>query len=129
MAAIPPENSPPSADMTGDEAREHALRHGFVLDDSVSDLLLGGDDYPWEDVQASRRNRRLQAKHPVTEGKNRYLRDANACPKCQTPAETLEWFYFRSPKETWPMQCGVAGWMVVCDRCRVQANFFSEVMS
>lgn len=52
-----------------------------------------------------------------------------ACPKCQAAAETLTWFYCRSPKETWPALCGVAGWMAVCDRCHVQVNFLSEVMS
>jgi hypothetical protein len=113
---------------TGDEARGHAIRHGFSLDDSVSDLVFA-DEYPWEDVEASRRNRRLQAKHPIAEGKSRYLAEAKSCPKCQTTADELAWLYFESPPETWPMECGVAGWMTVCDRCRVQVNFFSEVMS
>jgi hypothetical protein len=114
---------------TGDEARGHAIRHGFSLDDSVSDLVVGGDEYPLEDVQASRRNRRLQAKRPIAEGKSRYLAEAKSCPKCQRPADELAWLYFESPPETWPMECGVAGWMTVCDRCRVQVNFFSEVVS
>jgi hypothetical protein len=90
-----------------------------------------GDDQqlPWEDIQASRRNRRLQAKHPVTKGKNYYLAGARSCRKCHTPADSLSWFYFESPKETWPELCGVAGWVVVCDGCRVQVDFFIEVMS
>lgn len=114
---------------TGDEARGHAIRHGFSLDDSVSDLVVGGDEYPWEDVQASGRNRRLQAKRPIAEGKSRYLSDARPCPKCGTPPDALSWLYFESPKETWTHECGVAGRLAVCDRCHVQVNFFSEVVS
>jgi hypothetical protein len=125
----PPQDDRRLDAMTGDEKRRHALEHGFVLDDSVSELGLGGDEYPWEDVEASRRNRRLRAKHPIAEGKSRYLAEARPCPQCQTPADELAWLYFESPPETWPMECGVAGWMTVCDSCRVLANFFSEVMS
>ncbi len=129
MAQNPLEDDQPLDAMTLDERRDHALRHGFVMDDSPCDLALGEGDYPWEDVEASRRNRRLQAKHPQTEGKSRYLAIAKPCPKCETPADALTWFYFSSPKETWPMDCGTAGWMAVCYRCHVQVNYFSEVMS
>ena len=101
-----------------------------VLDDSMADFeLLTGDDYPWEHVEASRRNRRLQKKHPATEGQSRYLTDAKTCPKCQAPPEALSWFYFESPKWTWENLCGSAGWMAVCDRCHVQVNFFGEAIS
>jgi hypothetical protein len=55
--------------MNLEERRAHALRHGFVLDDSVADPdLLAQDGFPWEHVEASRRNRRLQKKHPMTVG-------------------------------------------------------------
>ena len=84
---------------------------------------------PWEDVEASRRNRLLQAKHPVVEGKRRYLAEAKPCPSCQTAPDALSWFYFRSPKETWPAECGVEGWMAICDRCHTQVNFFIEAVS
>jgi hypothetical protein len=124
--------------MPGDELRDHALRHGFVLDDwSVNTDFLAKNEMdrelPWEDVEASRRNRRLQKRHRTSERLSEELAthfaEARSCPKCQTPAESLSWFYFSSPKETWPMQCGVAGWMAVCDHCHIQVNFFDEVMS
>jgi hypothetical protein len=54
---------------------------------------------------------------------------ASACPGCQTPPDELSWFYFESPRETWQMLCGCAGWMVVCDKCRRQTSYFEEVMS
>jgi hypothetical protein len=55
---------------------------------------------PWEDVEASRSNRRLQRKHPVAEGKTQYLAAAAACPGCGTPPDELTWFYFESSRET-----------------------------
>jgi hypothetical protein len=107
---------------------------GWVLDDRMLDEPLfpknqSESHLPWEDVEASRRNRRLQRKHPIDEGQHQYMSHTKPCPKCQTPPEALTWFYFESPKETWPMQCGTAGWLVVCDRCREQVGYFSEVMS
>ena len=87
------------------------------------------DEYPWEDVNASRRNRGLQKKHPIEEGKSRYLARARLCPQCLADPEEMAWFYFSSPKETWRMECGTEGWMVVCDSCHIQVDYFSEVMS
>ena len=86
-------------------------------------------EYPWEDVEASRRNRRLQKRHQLPEGIETHFSDAGPCPKCQTPPDALSWFYFESPKETWKMLCGTAGWMVVCDRCKKQVGYFEEVIS
>jgi hypothetical protein len=116
--------------MNLEERRAHALRHGFVLDDSVADPdLLAQDGFPWEHVEASRRNRRLQKKHPMTDGWSRYLADAKACPKCQAPADSLSWFYFESPRWTWENLCGSAGWMLVCDNCKRQVDYFEEAMN
>jgi hypothetical protein len=135
MAANPSDDNKPLHAMTGDEARAHALLHGFVLDDwSVSiDPFQKRDaerEFPWEDVEASQRDRQLQKKHRVSErlagGLATFFAEARACPKCQASPEALTWFYFSSPKETWAMECGVEGWMAVCEGCRVQANFFIE---
>lgn len=138
MAAIPPESDDPLDKMTGDELRAHALQHGFVMDDwSVNTSPFQKNDmdheYPWEDVEASRRDLRLQRKHRVSErlagGLAAHFAEARPCPKCGTASEALSWFYFRSPKETWAMECGVAGWIAVCNRCHLQVNFFIEVLS
>jgi hypothetical protein len=107
---------------------------GLVLDDRILDEPFVPPDQseshlPWEDVEASRRNRRLQRKHPIEEGKTHYLANAKPCPKCQTPAEALAWFYFESPNWTWENLCGRAGWLIVCDRCRCQTDFFEEAIS
>jgi hypothetical protein len=107
---------------------------GFILDDwsvnTDSSSKKGADqELPWEDVDASRGNRRLQKRHLLPEDLNSHFATARPCPKCHSPADALSWFYFRSPKETWPMACGCAGWMAVCDRCHIQVNFFIEAMS
>ncbi len=84
---------------------------------------------PWEDVVASRRNRRLQKRNPVEEGRARHLKTARPCPKCGAAPETLAWFYFESPAITWETLCGRAGWITVCDSCHAQVDFFLEALS
>jgi hypothetical protein len=85
-------------------------------------------ELPWEDIEASRRDRRLQNKHPLSESEG-YRASAKPCTRCHAPPEQLTWFYLKSPKETWPVQCGTEGWIVVCDKCRRQVQYFDEVVS
>jgi hypothetical protein len=79
---------------------------GFILDDwSVNTSPFQKNDmdheYPWEEVEVSRRNRRLQKRHPLPEGIQTDFSNAKPCPKCGASPDALTWFYFRSPKETW----------------------------
>ena len=89
----------------------------------------GQEPYPWADVKAARRNRHLQQEHSIEEARARYTTHAKPCPKCHAVATELSWFYFNSPEWTWEHMCGRAGWMTVCDKCRVQVDFFMEVMN
>lgn len=107
---------------------------GFTLDDwsaNTSPFQKNemGLQLPWEDVKASRRNRRLQKRHPLPIDLVSHFAYARECSKCQASPNKLTWFYFRSPKETWATECGVAGWMAVCDDCRLQVNFFTDSIS
>jgi hypothetical protein len=88
-----------------------------------------GPKYPWEDVEAARRNPRLQAQHHSAEARAHYKSQAKPCPKCLTPPDQLAWFYFESPPETWAHLCGVAGWITVCDSCHLQVDFFTDILS
>jgi hypothetical protein len=120
--------------MSDDESRDQARALGFVLDDwSVNTDPFQKNEMdqrlPWEDVDASRRNRRLQKRHPLPIDIVTHFAQAKACPACHAPPKALTWFYFRSPTETWAMECGTAGWMAVCDRCRVQVNYFQDAIS
>jgi hypothetical protein len=86
------------------------------------------DQYPREDIDKARHNRRLQQKHSPDEAAQ-YRDKARPCPKCGKPSGELAWFYFESPKWTWENLCGRAGWMTACDACHVQVGFFMEVMN
>jgi len=55
------------------------------------------DQFPWEDVEAARKNQRLQREHPAAEGQERYTASAKSCPQCHAAAGQLSWFYFESP--------------------------------
>ena len=106
-----------------------ALPDTVGSDDDESFQRMKTEKFPWQHLVASRDDQRLQQRHPVQEGKGKYLSKARACPKCQTPADQLEWFYFSSPEWTWTNLCGREGWAVVCLKCRVQVGFFCEMMS
>ncbi len=86
------------------------------------------DELPWEDVEASRRDKRLQRRHPLSKALS-HQTTAKPCPKCGAVPEDLAWFYFESPAETWDWMCGRAGWISVCDPCHLQVEFFIEVMN
>ena len=94
-------------------------------DDQLSDEV----QFPWEDIEAARKNHVLQRQHPASIARQRYSLPAKACPQCETTAEHLDWFYFQSPAETWDAHCGQAGWMTVCDKCRLQVDFILEFVA
>jgi len=84
--------------------------------------------YPWDDVDSARINKKLQKEHPISEGK-KYFNLARSCPNCGKNPNDLEWFYFSSPQETWGWLCGSEGWMAVCGDCHLQVNYFEECVS
>jgi hypothetical protein len=93
------------------------------------DEILDDDSFPWEDVEASRKDTLLQNEHPVAEAQQHYAAHAKPCPQCHASADNLSWFYFKSPAETWENLCGQAGWIIVCDKCSRQVDFFVELVS
>ena len=77
--------------------------------------------FPWEDVDACRGKVHTRTPKPLDRARN--------CPQCaQAPAQ-LTWIYFESPAWTWQNMCGRAGWMTVCDDCRLQTQFFLETLN
>jgi excisionase family DNA binding protein len=85
--------------------------------------------FPWHQVNVARADHDLQSRHSIDTAKSQYHAEARPCPKCDTPPDQLTWIYFRSPEGTWAHKCGRAGWLVVCDSCRIQTDFFLELMS
>ena len=98
--------------------------------DGVRGGVPEGDaqQYPWEDIEEARHNRRLQRQHKPDEAAC-YREKARPCPKCGRTSKDLAWFYFESPEWTWANLCGRAGWMTVCDACHAQVDCFLESMS
>ena len=84
--------------------------------------------YPWEDVDSARNDKRLQSEHPQLEAQS-YIEQSGPCPKCGKKAKDLTWFYFSSPEETWGWLCGSSGWMAVCDSCHLQVCYIEDCVS
>jgi hypothetical protein len=63
------------------------------------------------------------------EARQQYLSDAKSCPRCGTPPEYLEWFYYSSPPSSWANLCGRAGWKTRCKSCLQQIDFFVGMMN
>ena len=84
--------------------------------------------FPWDDVDAARKDARLQSEHDA-EGARRHYGSRVTCPKCSRSEDELVWFYFRSPEWTWKTLCGRAGWLAVCDPCQTQVDFVIEIMN
>ncbi len=80
--------------------------------------------FPWEDVEACIQDPKLEKSHGV---KAEYLPEARACPTCNTPPEKLRWIYFITPPVTWEQRRGRAGYLLICEKCRRQVDFFCEV--
>lgn len=50
----------------------------------------------------------------AAEAKSYYLLCAHPCPRCGTPPEHLEWYYYCSPPSSWKRLMGRAGWRTRC---------------
>ena len=91
-----------------------------VQEDSVANY------FPWHVVERSRRDPHLQRYQGV---KEEYLVEAKRCPKCGTPPEQLRWVYVRDdpqPSELpRPHRCR-EGYLLICDACLLQLDFFCE---
>lgn len=75
-------------------------------------MTIGAEDqdfFPWEDVDASRRDTRLQADPPYGELLARFREQARVCPGCGTAPTALGWIYFRSLPWTWELMVGRQG--------------------
>lgn len=58
-----------------------------------------------------------------------YEERARACPNCNALPAALRWFPYESSPESWAALCGRAGWMTACDRCKLQIDFFIELLN
>jgi hypothetical protein len=56
------------------------------------------------------------------EEKAYYLKEAKPCPRCSTPPERLEWFYYCSPPSSW--RDVSMGWRTRCLSCVQEVDSF-----
>ena len=80
--------------------------------------------FPWDDVDACRLNPELQQRQAVEYKKHEL--PTKLCPQCRQP---VEWFWFDSPRWTWEKLCGRAGWLALCNECRLQTAFQMVLMN
>jgi hypothetical protein len=90
---------------------------------------LSNRRHRWEEIEKARRDTSLKPLVSIREVKQRYLPKARACPQCYEPPETLIWVYYKTPPPPeWMLRaCGRAGWVTVCEECKRQVDFFTEV--
>lgn len=125
-------NLPEGKEPTKEEIKKQ-IEQGKAEEVSIKDIedeqpINQQWEFPWEDVERCRKSKRLQKKHPIPPF-DTFEYPISPCPKCGTPAKELTWLYFESPKETWEHHCGKAGWLIMCDTCRVQVQFILEKMN
>lgn len=85
--------------------------------------------FPWHYVEESRKNINLQQKNSPFYARQHYTKRAQACPHCQKSAHELTWIYFSTPDWTWDKLCGKAGWLIICEDCNKQVDFFLEMLN
>lgn len=97
--------------------------------------------FPWHVVEQSVQDPDLAKRHAVV---REYLIEARYCPKCGAPPEQLRWIYVRERSGDIPSnehapsgeqansfglpvrpQCR-EGYLLICDRCHLQVDFFCE---
>lgn len=62
----------------------------------------------------------------VEKAKEKFLEQAMPCPLCKTPPEQLSWVYMVIPKWACKDAEQNEGWVTICDRCKIQIDFFLE---
>lgn len=60
----------------------------------------------------------------VEEAKEQFLQQAIPCPLCKTPPEQLSWVYLVIPQWACKDAEETEGWVTICDRCKLQIDFF-----
>jgi hypothetical protein len=87
--------------------------------------------FPAEDVEASRRDKRLQNSHFEeldSESREAMERTRQEAVRSGSGPRT-EWIYFRSPPWTWEALCGREGWLLCDPDSGVQHDFLLTAMN
>ena len=88
--------------------------------------LENGEYIAREDRMMSSEDIRRRVVPSVEEAKEKFLQYAIPCPLCKTPPEQLSWVYMVIPQWACKDAEQHEGWVTICDRCKIQIDFFSE---
>lgn len=82
--------------------------------------------FSWKEVTIDRNIKWFQEQYSPEKAKREYLSRAAPCPSCKSSADQLSWFYY--PCDMHPTSSFITkrGWVTVCDRCKLQVDFFVE---
>ncbi|MCJ7664272.1 MAG: hypothetical protein MUO24_08525 [Desulfobacterales bacterium] len=61
----------------------------------------------------------------VEETKERFHWQALSCLLCKAPPEELSWIYLGIPPWASKDAEKKAGWLIICDRCKLKIDFFA----
>jgi len=90
-------------------------------------MSTGGGEYALrEDGLMSGEDRSHNGLPSVEQAKRRFLRQALPCPLCKTPPEKLSWIYLVIPPWASKNAEEKEGWLTICDRCKLQIDFFAK---
>jgi len=69
-----------------------------------------------------------QSRLPSVEeaAKKRFFPRGLTCPLCKTPPEQLSWVYLVIPPWASKDAEKKAGWLIICDRCKLKIDFLAE---
>jgi hypothetical protein len=87
--------------------------------------MENGEYTPREDCQVSGAKRTHNGLLSVEDAKGLFLMQALSCPVCKTPPQQLSWIYVVISPWINKEAEGKEGWATICDRCKLQINFFA----
>lgn len=98
----------------------------FAVDGNKESSIRADKEYPREDYLMFSEDKRDRTMPSVEEAKKKYLQQAIPCPLCKTPPEELTWVYLVIPRWACKNADENEGWITICDRCKLQIDFFVE---
>ena len=79
-----------------------------------------------EEYLMSSKDKRHNGLPSVEKAKEKFLDQAMPCPLCKTPPEQLSWVYMVIPQWACKDAEQNEGWVTICDRCKIQIDFFMQ---
>ena len=90
-------------------------------------MNLGNGEYiAGEGCLMSKEDVRYHGVPSVEKAKKKFLQKAMPCPLCKTLPEQLSWVFLVIPQWACKNLDEQEGWVTICDRCKLQIDFFVQ---